>query len=240
MKDDVLKYYEKSVRAYALVMYKIKWNYRIFVVSFFCLILSSVSIVVCSIPSFPKVWSLPVIISFWTFVAIGIIFLTSYLFLNWRAKGIVRDKFGISHNHFIWRTSEFDRKQVKLMSEYLVRSNLLTTKKVGQLIELFREDIKNNKAAPLIAPGIALAFITPSWVQYINYVYTKNEDVKTVTDAQSVLMQTAFLALIIVIVVSVILRFKNEIADLFFSEQLNRKKNLVSLLEDVRLAINED
>ncbi len=129
------------------------------------------------------------------------------------------------------------RNAVELIKEHLNRNHLYTENKIKLLMVGLEKEIEKNKFPSLINPGIFISLFVPIWIQYLTFKY---KTITTEEQAISMLLFSAFLILMIIILVNVIKRFSNELKELIYIDDNMYKKMLLEKLEDTLLRYKED
>ncbi|WP_256022729.1 hypothetical protein [Paenibacillus kribbensis] len=117
------------------------------------------------------------------------------------------------------------------------RNHLYTENKIKLLMVGLEKEIEKNKFPSLINPGIFISLFVPIWIQYLTFKY---KTITTEEQAISMLLFSAFLILMIIILVNVIKRFSNELKELIYIDDNMYKKMLLEKLEDTLLRYKED
>jgi hypothetical protein len=100
-----------------------------------------------------------------------ILFISLFIFFNFKARKIVRTRYGIDTKKFLWKTEAFINYQDELFEKQLVSFNFLNEEKIGFLIKVLEKEIERRKPRTYIASGVYLALLLPLWSQFLSLVY---------------------------------------------------------------------
>lgn len=170
------------------------------------------------------------------------IILISFLFFihkrfDIRARTILNSKFSIKSPKGKWMEN-FHQIQVHMITEYLIENEMYTKWKIEKLMEAYKEDNKNEKMPPLIAPSILIAAIAPNLNYLLKYFY-EQKDYKTIEGQIAIFVITIFFSILMIIAISFWKNLFQEISEIFVYKKVGRRKNLISILDDILMTIKE-
>ncbi|MFM9329036.1 hypothetical protein [Paenibacillus mesotrionivorans] len=229
--DDIIRFYKENITSYSLVFKHMKLTYRYAQFSIFNFIFSNILFIVNLIVtmSFKNI-GIPI----YFFVSI-ILFILFPVALKRKAIKILRRRYNIRPNGKGWRTREFDEMRLKKMVDYLNKYDLYSDKKIVKIKEILQKKIESNKLPPLLAPGLALAFIGPIWVEYVKYSFGKNS--ASQMQAIGYMSKMWVVILLCIIVFSFIKYAMKSIREIFsFSDTIIMAK-LIEFLDEVQLTL---
>ncbi|GLI06712.1 hypothetical protein YDYSG_27420 [Paenibacillus tyrfis] len=236
MVDSIIYYYRNKVTSYSLVFKYMKTTYFLVRLLMFNFLLSSILLLPNCISLFIDVVRFTPFI--WYFIISGLFLVISLIVFNRTAKQLLKNKYSIQSKKKIWRTKEFEDMRIKMMSDYLLKNNLYSEKKIVLLREMLNKKLNNIKLPTLLAPGLLLAFIGPVWVEFVKFTFQKN-----VTSIEQAAI--AFMAISIT-VVAIIASFNGgkvlykEIRELFLMNDAIVIKFLIDFLDDIELVMPEE
>lgn len=222
MKEEIYKYYINDLSSRKLVFrfMKIRWA---------CLIV--LSIVTC-------VYSFAYFITY-NYKAV-IIILIPYAFyfncVNHWAKKIIKDKYNIKSDSYIWGGDSYYNLRKVRMITYLKSKNIYNGKKIKELIDICSKEIENQKKTGFINWGIFLAIFVPLWAQFLSVIF--NNSVKTISDAQKAFVGISLLIIYVFIILTSIKLIFQDILNDYINKRSNGYRKLTNMLEDIIFEID--
>ena len=231
MLDRLLDYYKSNVRVYSLVFIHFRLKYGLFVLTVITTLISIPFLV----PSFfiknlsvLSMSSLALLL-----VASGLMFLV----VNHDAKKIIRKRYGIVVENFLWRTRKFEEYQSEQLKDYLKKNHIFTPAKIRLLIELLNKDGERRKISPFIKPGLFLALFIPIWVRFVDYFF---KEIQSQELALATLITLSLFVYIITYLFGVSKSVMDDFKDTFFKDDNSLIKDLISFLEELLLLLPEE
>ena len=134
MLDKIINFYKENVSYYSLVF---KYKKGIYVTFFVSTLLSVLTLTAFAIAVSVKA---NVIACSVCFVLSLVFTVIMFLLLNKAAKKVLKSKYRIESNRFIWKCEAFEEKQTKLLTSYLKQKGILSEKKIKLLIDLYQNE----------------------------------------------------------------------------------------------------
>ena len=163
-------------------------------------------------------------------------FIIYYTLINYWAKGILKNRYRIEHNEFIWANSLYYKLRKDLLIKYLKNKNVYTEKKLKGLIAIYFKDVEKKKYKGFINWGILLAIFIPLWAQFLAALFKVSAN--TLNDVLQVFFSILAIITFIFIMVSVMRSMLNDFIDDFINKESNRFKKLASMLEEILFEID--
>lgn len=167
--EELIEVYKENFTTYALVFKFMKLQYTLANVMTVLLFLSAYSIVIIIPTAFINTSIIKTAV-----LCYGVILLLTVVILVWfnfSARKIIFDRYKIRSSSGIWRPSEFDEMQTKMLISYLKIQKVYTKEKMGYLITNLQDSIKRKKSPSIWVAGVFLALFTPLWNQYMTYTF---------------------------------------------------------------------
>jgi hypothetical protein len=105
-------------------------------------------------------------------------------------------------------------------------------------MEAYKENNKNEKMPPLIAPSILIAAIAPNLNYLLKYFY-EQKDYKTIEGQIAIFVITIIFSILMIVAISIWKYLFQEISEIFVYKKVGRRKNLISILDDILMIIKE-
>ncbi|GAV15887.1 hypothetical protein [Paenibacillus sp. NAIST15-1] len=219
MIHQIIHFYIKELGNYNLVFKKMKvywFGYIGFLLFVGTIILFS--------PEDYKQWAS---IIFFTLTLIGI-----YL-VNWKAKKVVFNTYGLDQDEVMWGGSSFASYKEERLKEYLeTKLNLNLTKKSTKIIDALNKEIETTRLSIFFVPGIFIGLFIPIWNQYavslFRSISIRSEIVELLVTHVVGIAIITYLASVVKFVLSDVIAFRR-----------TRLKELVGLVEGISLKLDE-
>jgi hypothetical protein len=91
---------------------------------------------------------------------------------------------------------------------------------------------------PLIAPSILIAAIAPNLNYLLKYFY-EQKDYKTIEGQIAIFVITIIFSILMIVAISIWKYLFQEISEIFVYKKVGRRKNLISILDDILMTIKE-
>lgn len=159
-----------------------------------------------------------------------------YLLINHWLKEILKNKYCIKPDGFMWFNSSYYNLRKNLLSKFLKNKNMHTEKKIKQLIEICHKEAEKKKYKGFVNWGILLTIFVPLWIQFLSAVFKIYAI--TLNDAIQVFLSVLGIIMFIFVAISAMMSMLNDVLNDFLNKESNRFKRLANMLEEILFEID--
>lgn len=216
MLEDVIRFYEKDLSSFKLVFSEIKGVWYLFVMASIGI---TVLLGISGYLHWPEVNKL---------VFAAACYSLLFLYTNHSAKKVLKRKYNITPEDFLWAGTAYNKMRLMLLKNYLNERNLLTKEKLELIIELLYKRSDNTKQSGLIGVGLFLALFIPVWSQFVGSLYRNSFPL------DQALTLLGIIIVVLVIVIGFLKMIQSVILD-FTARKRETMRNVATLLEEILL-----
>lgn len=159
-----------------------------------------------------------------------LVIMISFLLTNHKFKEVIKNKYNLSQNNFLWGGKEFINFRTEKLKKYLSERDINSELQTKILLNILNKRIDNKKLPELFLPGFTLSFIIPLWYHFTSFVFNNINEIN-----EAIIV---FLTLLIIIIsfAFAIGQIKITVLDLLNSDT-NKLKELARNIEDIYFSL---
>lgn len=212
----IYQFYKQNLSHQSLVFKYMPWVNRLMFVSV-------VIVVTSMIISGIYANAIPMLLS-------SMFFIPSVWIFNYYAKKVVKQRYNIVAQGFLWCGPEYEVMRINLLKQYLKKEKLLTESKIKLLVDLFYKESESKKFSGFLTAGVFLALFVPLWSQFLGWIYQEAKNFEQVVEVTLV-----FLFVIVMIIIA--LEMTKRTALDIFNTKSQSLKNLARMLEETLVTL---
>ena len=233
---DVFNYYKENCGAYHRVFVEMKKLYympNLLPVMVLLIIIAAVALFAMEIIKYSAT-SINLVIIVTLVVIFSVGFMVVNLF-NKKAKEIVKKRYGIKVNSFMWNTDEVSKQLLKsdkkIMQKYM-KDNSYSKDKIRRLTKAIKEEMPIYKPKFPVIPSIFAALFVSLWNNQFSWMYSKL-DTTNLRDSFIIFLFGLFCMVMFGVLLFVIKGFCSAVNDMLYLKDYESIKRLYRIIEEI-------